>query len=240
MQAANLFNTIDDWWDPKGALRSLHWINPARLKYVQQQIGWHFGFDTYKAQPYAHLKILDIGCGGGLVCEPMARLGATVTGIDLSETAIATAQQHAQTQSLKIDYRCIAAENLAALPQNYDVVLALDMLEHVTDPAAIIQTISKLTKPGGLTVLSTINRNWQAWLGAIKLAENVFKIAPKGAHAYQLLIRPDELVDYCEAAGLTVQNLCGIVPKPSMGGMDFILSPQRLGVNYLLAATKSA
>lgn len=275
MHAANLFNQIDDWWDPKGSLRSLHWINPARLQYVQQQICLHFGRDLRQPLPYRDLKILDIGCGGGLVCEPLARLGATVTGIDLSETAIRAAQAHAAAQNLRIDYQCISAETLCGKPilrqaqdevtakatpwdattapaiphpelveglrngsMLYDAVLALDMLEHVDDPAALIQTIAQLTKAGGLVILSTINRSWQSKFGAIALAENVLQFVPKGAHQYELLIKPEELAGYCEAAGMKVHDLCGISPKPKIGGIEFQLSPNRLAINYLLCAKK--
>ncbi|WP_413855790.1 bifunctional 2-polyprenyl-6-hydroxyphenol methylase/3-demethylubiquinol 3-O-methyltransferase UbiG, partial [Albidovulum sp.] len=182
-----------EWWNPHGKFRPLHMMNPVRLGYITAQIAAEFGRDLTAPNPFSGLRILDIGCGGGLLSEPMARLGAHVVGADAAERNIPVARIHAEEQGLDIDYRHTTAEALAAGGEVFDVVLAMEIVEHVADPAAFLLTCQTLMKPGGLIVSSTINRNPKSFMMAIVGAEWVMRWLPKGTHDWAKFITPAEL-----------------------------------------------
>lgn len=227
-----------DWWDPTGKFKPLHMLNPTRLDYVTGQIAAQFGRDLTAAAPFQGLRILDIGCGGGLMSEPMARLGAQVTGADAAERNIAVASLHAQEQGLTIDYRASTAEELLAEGQVYDVVLALEIVEHVADPAAFVATCHDLLRPGGLAIQSTLNRTARSFAAAIIGAEWVMRWLPRGTHDWRRFITPDELAGMNQDAGLRVLDRCGMVFNPL--GWSWSLSHRDLSVNYALTALRPA
>ncbi len=227
-----------EWWDPQGKFKPLHMLNPTRLDYVTAQIAGQFGRDRDAARPFDGLGILDIGCGGGLMAEPMARLGADVTGADAAAGNITVASLHAQEQGLDIDYLATTSEALAAQGRSYDVVMALEIVEHVADPAAFIATCRDLVKPGGLLIQSTLNRNPKSFLMGIIGAEWVMRWLPKGTHDWCRFITPDELAAMTEATGLEVVDRCGMVFNPL--GWSWSLSHRDLSVNYAMTAVRPA
>ena len=195
----------NDWWDIQGPLHTLHEINPVRLEYLQRSV----------AGGVRGKRILDVGCGAGILSEAMARQGAEVLGIDLAEDAIAAGRHHAQEQSVTLQYRVIAVEELAAAePASYDVVTCMEMLEHVPDPASVVSACGKLVKPGGDVFLSTLNRNPKSYLYAIVGAEYILGLLPRGTHDYEKFLRPSELLDMVRAAGLRMQDLRGLHYDP--------------------------
>jgi 2-polyprenyl-6-hydroxyphenyl methylase/3-demethylubiquinone-9 3-methyltransferase len=192
------------WWDPEGEFRPLHDLNPARLDYIEARAG------------LAGRRVLDVGCGGGLLTEGMARRGAKVTGIDLAPAALEVARLHALESGAGVDYREIAVDELAAAePAAFELVTCLEMLEHVPDPAAALQAIARLVRPGGDVVCSTINRNAKAFALAIVGAEYVLRLLPRGTHQYSRLIRPSELARWARAAGLELLDLAGLEYNPA-------------------------
>ncbi|MBU2957031.1 bifunctional 2-polyprenyl-6-hydroxyphenol methylase/3-demethylubiquinol 3-O-methyltransferase UbiG [Paracoccus sp. 1_MG-2023] len=223
-----------EWWDPRGKFRPLHLMNPIRLDYIATQIGAEFGRDRREPRPFAGLRVLDIGCGGGLVAEPMTRLGATVVGADAAELNINVARAHAETQGLEIDYRATTAEALADAGEVFDVVLALEIVEHVADPAEFVATCRRLVRPGGLVILSTLNRTTKSFLAAIVGAEWVMRWLPRGTHDWQRFPTPDELAGMAERGGLLPVDRCGMVFNPVSFGWR--LSSTDLSVNYLLTS----
>jgi 2-polyprenyl-6-hydroxyphenyl methylase/3-demethylubiquinone-9 3-methyltransferase len=223
-----------EWWDEGGKFKPLHMLGPARLAAIREMVGRHFGRDARSLRPFDGLTALDIGCGGGLIAEPVARLGATVTGIDPSPEAIAAARRHAQMQGLAIDYRAGRAEDELAAGRRFDVVLCLEVLEHVPEPAAFLKLIRPLMAPGGLLVLSTINRTTKAWALAIVGAEMVLRWLPAGTHQWDRFITPDELAGHLRAAGLRPGAPLGIVYSPLRDGWS---PSQDCDVNYMLAAS---
>lgn len=225
-----------EWWDPKGKFRPLHLMNPVRLDYITAQIAAEFGRDRSMRRPFEGLRVLDIGCGGGLVSEPMARLGAAVTGADAAAGNIAVAQVHAEGQGLSIDYRAATAEALADAGELYDVVLALEIIEHVEGPAAFVATCRRLLKPGGLLIMSTLNRTARSFGAAIVGAEWVMRWLPRGTHDWRRFITPDELAGLTKGAGLAVADRKGMVFNPVTFGWR--LSDRDLSVNYLLTARR--
>ena len=225
-----------EWWDPNGKFKPLHMLNPTRLDYVVTQIAAQFARDRRAALPFQGLRILDIGCGGGLMSEPMARLGATVTGADAAPGNIAVAALHAEEQGLAIDYRNETAEALAAQGRSFDVVLALEIVEHVADPQAFIQTCHDLLRPGGMLIASTLNRTARSFAAAIVGAEWVMRWLPKGTHDWRRFITPDELQQMAGTAGLNPVDRAGMVFNPL--GWSWSLSPRDLSVNYLLTAVR--
>lgn len=227
-----------EWWDPQGKFKPLHMLNPTRLEYVTTQIAAQFGRDRDSARPFEGLTILDIGCGGGLVAEPMARLGARVTGADAAAGNITVARLHAETQGLEIDYRATTSEALAGEGQSYDVVMALEIVEHVADPANFIATCRDLVRPGGLLIQSTLNRNAKSFLMGIIGAEWVMRWLPKGTHDWRRFITPDELAAMTTATGLNVVDRCGMVFNPL--GWSWSLSHRDLSVNYAMTAVRDA
>lgn len=215
------------WWDEQGEMRTLHHINPVRLRHIETRLG-----------PVKGLKVLDVGCGGGLLAEGLARRGAQVTGIDLSEAAIAVAEEHARASGLAIDYRCLPTEALAAeAPAAFDRVCCLEMLEHVPDPEAIVAACVRLLRPGGQVMFSTINRNPKAFLLAIVGAEQLLRLIPKGTHDYALFIKPSELSAWCRAVGLEVLGLHGLHYNPLLKSAHI---NEDVSVNYFLHARKPA
>jgi 2-polyprenyl-6-hydroxyphenyl methylase / 3-demethylubiquinone-9 3-methyltransferase len=223
-----------EWWREDGAFRPLHRLNPARVEYVRDRLAGHFERDIKTRAPFAGLSLLDIGCGGGLMCEPMARLGFRVTGIDADETAIAVANEHASAQDLGIDYRNDDAEALAARGLGFDAVLALEVVEHAADPALFIAAAASLVKPGGALILSTINRTHEAYATAIIGAEYVLRWLPRGTHEYRKFRRPSELARDVRTAGLSVRDMTGLAYDP---WKDRWHQANSLRINYLLFAT---
>ena len=241
-------NTVDDaeiakfeamaaeWWDPKGKFAPLHMMNPVRLDYITAQIAAEFGRDLRDDTPFAGLRLLDIGCGGGLLSEPMARLGATVVGADAAERNIPVAQVHAEQSGLEIDYRHTTAEALAAAGEQFDVVLNMEVVEHVADPQAYLTACQKLLKPGGIMICSTINRNPKSFALAIVGAEYVMRWLPKGTHEWQKFITPEELFSLIETAGLDPVDRKGFVFNPI--SWRWSISDRDLSVNYVTASVK--
>ena len=225
-----------EWWDTKGKFRPLHLMNPCRLDYITTQISAEFGRDLTAPTPFAGLRLLDIGCGGGLLSEPMARLGATVVGADAAPRNIPVAQIHARQSGLEIDYRHTTAEALADAGGQFDVVLNMEVIEHVADPAAYLTACQRLLKPGGLMICSTLNRNPKSWLMAIVGAEHIMRWLPKGTHDWNKFITPDELQALIEQAGLTQVDRKGMVFNPI--GWSWSLSSRDLSVNYVTASVK--
>ena len=225
-----------DWWDPKGRFRPLHALNPLRLDYIAGQIDAQFDRDRGGASraPFAGLDILDVGCGGGLLCEPLARLGAAVTGIDAAPVNVEVARHHATGAGLSIAYRATTAEALVQEGARYDVVLAMEVIEHVTDPAAIVATCAALLKPGGLFLCSTLNRTPQAFALAVVGAERVLRWLPPGTHDWAKFVTPDELDGHARAAGLDPVDRKGMVFDPLAGAWR--LSATNLSVNYVTAS----
>ncbi|HXR87279.1 MAG TPA: bifunctional 2-polyprenyl-6-hydroxyphenol methylase/3-demethylubiquinol 3-O-methyltransferase UbiG [Stellaceae bacterium] len=223
-----------EWWNENGAFRPLHRLNPMRIEYVRDRLAAHFARDIKTRAAFAGLSLLDIGCGGGLICEPMARLGFTVVGIDADATALAVAREHAKAQGLGIDYRDDNAEDLAARNRRFDAVLALEVVEHAADPSLFVATAASLVKPGGALILSTINRTPKAYAAAIIGAEYLLRWLPRGTHDYRKFRRPSELARDARAAGLIVGDMRGLAYDPWRDRWQLISD---LGINYLLFAT---
>ena len=225
-----------EWWNPNGKFRPLHLMNPCRLDYITGQIAAEYGRDLTKPLPFAGLRILDIGCGGGLLSEPMARLGAEVVGADAAPRNIPVAQVHAQASGLAIDYRFTTAEDLAAAGEQFDVVLNMEVVEHVSDPLAYLTACHDLLKSGGIMLCSTLNRNPKSYLMAIIGAEWVMRWLPKGTHDWAKFITPDELYALINRAGLTPVDRKGMVFNPVSWGWS--VSARDLSVNYVTTSRK--
>ena len=225
-----------EWWDPNGKFKPLHMLNPCRLDYITRQIAGEFGRDLTGAKPFDGLRLLDIGCGGGLLSEPMARLGATVVGADAAAGNIPVAQVHAEQSGLSIDYRNTTAESLAEAGEQFDVVLNMEVVEHVADPLAYLTACHDLLRPGGLHICSTINRNPKSFAVAIVGAEGVMRWLPRGTHDWRKFITPDELFDLLSRAGLTPVDRKGFVFNPIT--WRWSLSDRDLSVNYVTASLR--
>ncbi len=227
-----------EWWDENGKFKPLHMLNPCRLDYITSQIAGEFDRNLSDPTPFMGLRILDIGCGGGLLSEPMARLGADVVGADAAERNIPVARIHAEQSGLTIDYRHTTAEALADANEQFDVVLNMEVVEHVASPIDYLTACQRLLKPGGLHVCSTINRNAKSYMMAIIGAEHVMRWLPKGTHEWNKFITPDELYDLLRDAGLDPVDRKGFVFNPIT--WSWKLSDRDLSVNYVTASVKPA
>ncbi|WOI32526.1 bifunctional 2-polyprenyl-6-hydroxyphenol methylase/3-demethylubiquinol 3-O-methyltransferase UbiG [Tritonibacter scottomollicae] len=225
-----------EWWDPNGKFKPLHMLNPCRLDYITRQIAGEFERDLTSDAPFAGLRILDIGCGGGLLSEPMARLGADVVGADAAEGNLPVARIHAEQSGLEIDYRHTTAEALAEAGEAFDVILNMEVVEHVADPLSYLTATQQLLKSGGLQICSTINRNPKSYAMAIVGAEVVMRWLPRGTHEWSKFITPDELFDLLSQAGLTPVDRKGFVFNPLL--WSWSISDRDLSVNYVTASTK--
>lgn len=220
----------DEWWDIKGKFAPLHSMNPVRIEYIRDKINEHFG-------KFSSLSLLDIGCGGGLISEPMTRLGAKVTAIDASEKNIKVASLHAKNMGLDIDYRHTSAEDLEKTGEKFDVVLALEIIEHVADINLFIKSCSELLKPNGIIIFSTLNRTAKSYAFAIVGAEYIMRLLPVGTHTWSKFLRPSELCNAMEKSNIEVSDLMGMVMNPI--SWKWRLDAKDLAVNYLVAGKKS-
>ncbi len=212
------------WWDPQGVFKPLHQLNPLRLDYIDNRAG------------LSGRQVLDVGCGGGILSESMARRGAQVTGIDMAEKSLQVAQLHALEAGVQIEYRCIAVEAMAEeKPQAFDVVTCMEMLEHVPDPASVVRACAALVKPGGHVFFSTLNRNAKAYLMAVVGAEYLLNLLPRGTHDYSKFIKPSELASWMRQSGLELQHQTGITYHPLT--KQYRLTADT-SVNYMLHAVK--
>lgn len=227
-----------EWWDPNGKFKPLHMLNPCRLDYITSQIAAEFNRDLSFDAPFKGLRILDIGCGGGLLCEPMARLGATVVGADAAPRNIPVARVHAEAQGLQIDYRVTTAEAMAEAGEQFDAVLNMEVVEHVADPQAYLNACHALLKSGGLMTCSTLNRNPKSYVFAIIGAEHIMRWLPKGTHEWSKFITPDELYEMLSTAGLDPVDRTGFVFNPV--SWSWGLSKRDLSVNYVTTSLKPA
>jgi 2-polyprenyl-6-hydroxyphenyl methylase/3-demethylubiquinone-9 3-methyltransferase len=246
-QASNAARTLDreevarfarlagDWWDERGPFRQLHRINPVRLTYIRNQLCKRFERDPKQAASLAGLRVLDVGCGGGLVCEPLARLGAQVTGIDPAAENIEAAKAHATAQGLGIAYETATAEEIVARGQNFDAVLLLEVVEHVPRVPDFLKSVAPLVKPGGVMILSTLNRTLKAYALAIVGAEYILRWLPVGTHQWERFVKPKELAAALSAAGLAMTGTEGLTYDP-------FADEWRLGsdtdVNYFASAVR--
>ena len=226
-----------EWWDPLGKFRPLHQIGPPRLSFIREAAIAHYGRDAKSMKPLAGLTALDIGCGGGLVSEPLTRMGALVTGIDPAARNIAIAKSHAEAQSLAIAYRAVRVEDLVTEGKTFDIVACLEVVEHVPDAGQFIEACAALVRPGGLAVFSTINRNFKSWALAIVGAEYVLGWLPRGTHQLDRFVTTDEMAQHTVAAGLKDIRFAGIVYSPLRD--EWSLGADT-GVNYLASVTKPA
>lgn len=224
-----------EWWDPAGKFRPLHAMNPCRMGYIAEQAAAEFGRDQRARAPLSGLSAVDVGCGGGLAAEPLARLGAAVTGLDMAGMSLNVARAHAASAGLEIDYRLESAEAAAARGARFDLVLALEIVEHVADVPTFLAALSALAKPGGMVILSTLNRTPESFAAAIVGAEWLLRWLPKGTHDWRKFPSPKELEAALGAAGLPVVDAKGMAPDPMRGGWRLVES---LRVNYLMTAVK--
>jgi 2-polyprenyl-6-hydroxyphenyl methylase / 3-demethylubiquinone-9 3-methyltransferase len=227
-EAAHFGKLADDWWDPKGSSAMLHRLNPVRLGFVRAQIDAHWGGDARALRPLTGKTALDAGCGAGLLCEPLARLGAKVTGLDAAPENVAAALDHAAGQGLTIDYR---AAEVAAVKGQFDLVASMEVIEHVSDPAAFVAALAARLAPGGLMVLSTPNRTGLSRIAMITLAEGMGQI-PKGTHDWDKFLTPDELESLLADAGLNIIARTGLTYRPGRG----LVMGADESLNYMFAA----
>ncbi len=224
-----------EWWSPTGKFRPLHKFNPVRLAYIRERICQNFGRDPKAHRPLEGLRILDIGCGGGLLSEPVARMGATVIGADPSEKNIGIASTHAKETGTEIDYRAVTAEDLAQAGETFDVILNMEVVEHVADVNLFLTTCASMVRPGGLMFMATINRTLKARALAIFAAEEILRWLPRGTHQYEKLVRPEEIERPLASSGLSIIHRTGVFFNPLQDRWN--LSPD-MDVNYMLLAKR--
>ncbi|HEY6917481.1 MAG TPA: bifunctional 2-polyprenyl-6-hydroxyphenol methylase/3-demethylubiquinol 3-O-methyltransferase UbiG [Allosphingosinicella sp.] len=230
-EAAHFGRMAAEWWDPRGSSAMLHKLNPVRLKYIREQIDHHFAADETSRTPLSGKRAADVGCGAGLLAEPLRRLGAEVTAVDAAPENIATARLHAEGQGLDIDYKVGSAD---ALEGQYDLITSLEVIEHVTDPATFVNGLARHLAPGGLLILSTPNRTGKSRLMMITLAEGIGRI-PRGTHDWSKFLTPDELTALIESAGLKVMDVEGLSFSLTQG---FILS-EDVSLDYFITAKRA-
>ncbi len=221
------------WWDRDGAFWPLHTLNELRVDYIRSVVCRYFGRSATDAKPLAGLRVLDVGCGGGVLSEPMARLGADVTGIDVVEKNIGVATLHAREQNLEIDYRLVPVSDVAAAGERFDIVLNMEVVEHVADLDAFMRDCAAVTAAGGMMFVATINRNFVSWLFAIVGAEYILRLLPRGTHRWGMFRKPAEIERLLEADGLGVSDSVGVRVNPF--NRRFRLTPS-LAVNYMIVA----
>ncbi len=226
-----------DWWNPRGTMRALHRLNPVRLRYVRDEIAAHFGRSPLALDGLKGLRLADIGCGAGLLSEPLAKLGGEVVGVDMAAANVEMAKAHAARSGLAIDYRVVAAEDLAAAGERFDVVLAMEIVEHVTDPTAFLKTCADMVKPGGLLFVATINRTMKAYALAIVAAEKVLGWVPRGTHDWNKFVTPAEIEAAVRPEGLDERDRRGVIYNP-------LLDEWRLAgdtdVNFMMLFARAA
>ena len=234
-EVARFSAMADEWWDPTGKFRPLHKFNPIRLGYIRDRLCAHFDRDPRSLTPLDGLTLLDVGCGGGLLSEPLARMGAIVTGIDASEKNIGTARAHAARSDVEIDYRCSTAEDLMAAGETFDIVLSLEVVEHVADVDLFLDSCTALVRDGGAMILATLNRTPKAFMFGIVGAEYVMRWLPRGTHDWRKFVRPSELAAGLRHGGIDVQDISGL-------SFDLLRDEWRVStdvsVNYILFGTK--
>jgi 2-polyprenyl-6-hydroxyphenyl methylase/3-demethylubiquinone-9 3-methyltransferase len=234
-EIAKFARLADDWWDPQGRFRPLHKFNPVRLAFIRDTLIRHFARDGRSDRPFDGLRLLDIGSGGGLLAEPMARLGAEVVGIDATERNVHVAALHAARMGLAIDYRHATAEELADDGESFDAILNMEVIEHVADVDVFVGACGRLLRPGGAMIVATLNRTLKAFALAIVGAEYVLGWLPRGTHDWNKFVRPSELEVALRHAGLSLRSLTGVVYNPLL---DTWRLDRDLGVNYLAVAAK--
>lgn len=227
----------DQWWDPDGEFKPLHMLNPVRIGFIRDRLCARFGRDPLAPKPLAGLSVCDIGCGGGLICEPLSRLGAAVTGVDATGQSIDVARTHATRMGLDIDYRHTTADSLVEQGLQFDAVVNMEVVEHVADLAAFMADAAALVRPGGLMLLSTFNRTPKSYALGIVGAEYILRWLPRGTHDWKRFVKPSELAARLRPVGMTLSELCGMAYDPVQD--SFHLAPQDLDVNYLAVAEKA-
>jgi 2-polyprenyl-6-hydroxyphenyl methylase/3-demethylubiquinone-9 3-methyltransferase len=225
-----------DWWDPHGPMAALHKLNPLRLAYIRDQAAAQFERDPRKLDCLKGLRMLDIGCGGGILSEPLARLGAQMVGADPAEENIEAARAHAEEQGVAVDFRATTAEDLAEAGETFDVVLAMEVVEHVTDVEAFVSTCASMVKPGGLFIAATLNRTLKSFALAIVGAEYLLRWLPRGTHQWDKFVTPRELEGAVENTGLNVTGERGVIYNPFADGWQL---SSDMDVNYMLVAARA-
>jgi len=226
----------DQWWDPDGEFKPLHMLNSVRIGYIRDRLCARFGRDPLGSKPLSGLTICDIGCGGGLICEPLSRLGAAVTGVDATGQSIDVAYNHAQRMGLDIRYRHTTADDLVAQGEQFDAVVNMEVVEHVSDLQAFIDDAAALVRPGGAMALSTFNRTAKSFALGVVGAEYVLRWLPRGTHDWRKFVKPSELAAALRPTGMVVADVCGMAYNPVQD--DFYLAPRDIDVNYLAFAVK--
>ncbi|MEJ0062442.1 MAG: bifunctional 2-polyprenyl-6-hydroxyphenol methylase/3-demethylubiquinol 3-O-methyltransferase UbiG [Alphaproteobacteria bacterium] len=225
------------WWDEDGPMQPLHRVNPARLEFIREAVAGHVNLDPARRQPYKGLSFLDLGCGGGILAEPLARLGAAVTGVDAAPEAIRAARAHAAGAGLRVDYRQGSAEQLRAAGEKFSCVCALEIIEHVADPAEFLRDVTHLVAPGGLLIVSTLNRTAKSLVLGIGAAEYLLGWVPRGTHDWRKFVKPSELGAMLRSDGFGVKKISGLVFDPLKD--IFRLDERDVAVNYLVAAAEN-
>ena len=225
----------DEWWDPDGKFKPLHRFNPIRLHYIRDRICTHFGRDKQSLRPFAGLRLLDVGCGGGLISEPLARMGAKVTGIDASDRNVRTAQVHAEQGGLDISYHSTTVEEIAATGESYDAVISLEVVEHVADVDLFLDGCAALTADNGAIALATLNRTPKSFALGIVGAEYIMRWLPRGTHNWKKFVRPSELARGLRRNGITVEDISGLTFNPL--NSEWQVSGD-VSVNYVLFGTR--
>jgi 2-polyprenyl-6-hydroxyphenyl methylase/3-demethylubiquinone-9 3-methyltransferase len=227
----------EEWWDPTGKFKPLHKFNPVRLEYIREHLVSHFTLDGSAMRPLEGIQIIDVGCGGGLLCEPLTRLGANVVGIDAAEKNIAIAKIHAEKSGLDIDYRATTSEAVVASGKQFDLVLNMEVVEHVDNVPLYMKSCADLVRPGGLMLTATLNRTARSWAFAVVAAEQILRWLPKGTHDWDKFLTPDEIKALLTRNGLTVIGETGVVFHPLA---DEWKRSRDMGINYMIMAKRPA